>query len=156
MFAPLFREAPDDAGGLYDIVQQIKEDYDPEDHIFTGFNNGAYFEYMGFRNIYIDARPELYTSQFTKDKNILRDYTMAAYGLVKDPFATEDDPKVRPVTASEMEQWLQDYRFRYILVEPNVESFLYGYLLEHEGYDLVNTPEKNPKRYALFKQSDMG
>jgi len=44
--------------------------------IFTSFNSGGYFEYMGYSNMFIDARPELYI-----DNGTLRDYSVLVNGF---------------------------------------------------------------------------
>ena len=73
----------DITSGLAAIVDYIDDSVEPSDHVFTGFNTGAYLEYRGIRNVYIDARPELYMTEFIgKEKtDILSEYvTYCVYG----------------------------------------------------------------------------
>lgn len=141
------------------IASEIRADYEPDMHIFTGFNCGAYFEYEGFRNLYIDARPELYTDEFTKDKNILADYSKyCIYGYDTDDMTSSmvSGSTVRrgtPVSLSEMQSWLTTYDFTYIVVSPLSEPFLSAYLLNCEEYEIV--PEVSDSYYALYKKGDL-
>lgn len=141
------------------IAAEIRADHTPDMHIFTGFNCGAYFEYEGFKNLYIDARPELYTDEFTKDRDILADYSKyCIYGYDADDMTSSllSGSTVRrgtPVSSPEMQGWLEEYDFDYIVVSPLSEPFLSAYLLNCEEYEIV--PEVSDSYYALYKKGDM-
>jgi len=106
-----------------------------ENHIFTGFNTGAYLEYRGFKNIYIDARPELFTSNFTGGKNILRDYSrICAFGYSR---VNDDLPAI--VSGEEIDRWLEEYDFDYLIVQPNTERVLFAHLISTDTYHIVDS-----------------
>lgn len=135
--------------GLDDIYEYINKDYDENTRIFTGFNNGAYFEWRGFKNIYMDARPELYTVEFTGDKNILSDYSRyCIYG-----FSTVDTNRDTVlVTVNEMNEWFYSYDFDYVVVTPYAEQNLYNYMLYNTDYKVVESCESDV--YVLYEKID--
>lgn len=147
------------SNNLEAIVQEIEKNYTEDMHIFTGFNDGAYLEYEGFRNLYIDARPEIFTTPFTGDKNILADYSsFCVYGLdVRDAMPSllsgEEDKKGAYVTSDMMEEWLDEYDFDYIIVTPTVETHLCGYLANDDRYELVD--EVSDSFYMLYRKADL-
>lgn len=138
------------------IAAEIRKDYKPDMHIFTGFNCGAYFEYDGFKNVYIDARPEIYTAEFTDDKNILADYSkycVYGYDVSNMQSSFLSDAQIRhgmPVSADEMQMWLSTYDFEYIVSSPLSEPFLSAYLLNDKHYAIV--PNVSDSYYALYKK----
>ena len=141
------------------IASEIRENYTPDMHIFTGFNCGAYFEFEGFKNLYIDARPELYTDEFTKEKDILADYSKyCIYGYDMSDMAASmlSGSSIRrgtPVSLSEIQAWFDEYDFDYLVTSPLSEPFLSAYLLNCEEYEMV--PEVSDSYYALYKKGDM-
>ena len=111
----------------------LDENAEDGDHIFTGINTGAYLEYRGFKNIYVDARPELFTAEFTGDKNILEDYSrICVYGYSR---VTGEDV----VTPEDIEQWINEYDFKYFIIQPKAESFLHAYLLKSDNYTVIDS-----------------
>lgn len=110
----------------------IEENGSFESRIFTGFDSGGYFEYRGFRNLYIDARPELFTSEFTDSKHILADYAVFCASRSVDPLYNKN------ISYESIEEWLQDYDFDYI-VTGVYETFLRGYLTGTDEYRLVES-----------------
>lgn len=110
-------------------------------HIFTTVNSGNYLEYKGFDNVYIDARPELYTAVFTGDKDIAQDYrayavdgTRVNLNAISKNFT--HDYNARRTTDAEMKQWLDEYDFEYLIVDMSV-SYLAGYLSGSDDYELI-------------------
>lgn len=101
--------------------------------LFTGFDCGGFFEYEGFKSVYMDARPELYTSMFTGDKNILADY--AAYCIGYSGF-TEDEMHSR-TSFDSIDDWFSYYDFDYIVANKGSETYLCGYLQSSEKYDVL-------------------
>lgn len=55
------------------------DDNDPNASVFAIFQEENYFEYRGYK-VYYDARPELYASNITHDKNIMQNVLKAYYG----------------------------------------------------------------------------
>ena len=141
----------DDTNDLDDIYDYISESYSEDTRIFTGFNCGAYFEWKGFRNLYMDARPELYTDEFTGDKDILRDYSRyCIYGF--DAVAGEYDSDGL-VTKSEMDEWFYSYDFDYVVVSPYSEQYLSAYMMLNDDYDCVE--ECTTPMYLLYVKKEV-
>lgn len=140
------------------IASEIRKDYTEDMHIFTGFNCGAYFEYDGFKNLYIDARPEIYTSEFTGDKNILADYSkfcIYGYDVSDMQSSLMSGAQIRqgtPVTEEEMDTWFAEYDFDYLVTSPLSEPFLSAYLLKCDNYEMVE--EVSDSYYALYRKVD--
>ena len=138
------------------IASEIRKDYTEDMHIFTGFNCGAYFEYDGFKNLYIDARPEIYTSEFTGDKNILADYSkfcIYGYDVSDMQSSLMSGAQIRqgtPVTEDEMDAWLAEYDFDYLVTSPLSEPFLSAYLLKCDNYEMVE--DVSDSYYALYRK----
>lgn len=129
-----------------EIYNNIQENYNEDMHVFTGFNVGAYMEYRGMKNVYMDARPELYTSVFTGDKNILRDYSLyCVYG-----FNNKD--KTQLATREEMDKWFASYDFDYVILNNFTEMYLSCYMRGKEGYELV---EISDSTYSLYKKKGL-
>lgn len=104
---------------------------DKDARIYTGFNIGSYFEYSGCTNIYLDARPELATKEFTKGKEILRDYAkFVSYGF--DPITGT------PVTKEEFDEWFHGYDFDFLVVTNRYDTFLLAQMMINNDYRLVD------------------
>jgi hypothetical protein len=123
------------------ITTYLAENNVPKDaHIFTTVNSGGYLEYLGYNNIYMDARPELYSEAFTKDRDIAKEfYTYAHSGEHVDlDFKSKNithDYNVRAVTNDEMQDWLNSYDFDYLIVDEATE-YLSGYLAASDRYEV--------------------
>lgn len=109
---------------IREAADHISNDRDVR--LFTGFDTGGYFEYLGYRNIYIDARPELYTDSFTNGKNILADYSTYALGR-------------RTCSDSDMIRWFDEYDFDYLIVNTRTETKLHGFMIQRDDYELIGT-----------------
>ena len=126
-----------ESNGLSEMCQYISKDYDEDARIFTGFNNGAYFEWKGFKNIYMDARPELYTNDFTGDVDILGDYSKyCIYGY--DVTLKSESNEYMFVTKKDMYDWFYSYDFDYVVVTPSVETYLSSYMTCNQAYKRVD------------------
>lgn len=139
------------------IVEVIEQDYNEDMHIFTGFNDGAYFEYMGFKNLYIDARPELYMSAFTGDKDILIDYSKyCVYGYdvhLVSPTSKSSIKTGQPVSAEELTTWFDSYDFDYVIVSPMAETFLAAYMLQRDDYEMIESVSDD--YHILYRKADL-
>ena len=101
--------APAAAADLLDTL-------DREDIVlFTGFNNGAYMEYRGYRG-YIDARPEIYTKKLNGTKDVLEEYKSVMDGT------------------ADYAEWLDRYGFTHLLV---YETALKAYLRGREDFRIL-------------------
>lgn len=84
--------------------------------LYTGFNNGAYMEFRGYK-VYMDARPELYSEKINGKYNVLGEYTKF-----------ESD-------VNYAETVLEKYQFTHMIVENG--SVLSGYMYHHPDYEQV-------------------
>lgn len=97
--------------------------------IYTGFNNGGYFEWNGYK-CFVDARPELYFKSINKKADIFKDYTYLHSGT----------------DASKLKKLLDKYDFDYLCVtNDTVNTYLatstdYNMVLMEDDYTLY---EKN-------------
>lgn len=139
------------------IIDVIREDYNEDMHIFTGFNDGAYFEYEGFKNLYIDARPELYMSAFTGDKDILIDYSKyCVYGYDVSSVSLTSKAQVKtgqPVLREDLEAWFDSYDFDYVLVSPMAETYLSAYMLQRDDYERIESV--SDAYHILYRKVDL-
>ena len=106
--------------GPEDCTPQVAADYldalDKEDIVlFTGFNNGAYMEFRGYKT-YIDARPEIYSAVFNEENDIYSEYTKVYKGEI------------------EYDEWIKKYGFTHMIV---FEKCLNAYLQGCEDYRVV-------------------
>lgn len=104
-----------------------------DSRVFTGFNVGNYFEYLGYHNIYMDARPELHLKAFNGVRDELFEYVeycMDGY------MGGEGNVEGR---AERIGPWFDGYGFDYVVVHPTSERLLSGYMLNKEGYRRVDS-----------------
>ena len=100
------------------IYDEIAKDYDEDTRIFAGFNNGSYGEFYGLKNIYMDARPELFT--------ILKEYSdYCLYG--------------HDINMKEMTKWFDGYDFNYVIVDTKNERVLNTYIQMRDDYHLIKS-----------------
>ena len=99
------------------------DEYEQKDvKVFTGFSWGGYLEYRGYKNIFIDARPELYMSKLNKTENSpLIEYSYFAVRGNSDSLSSKEN-------VDEIEAFLEKYNFKYILLDKNTELALNIYL----------------------------
>lgn len=133
------------------IAEEIDSDYSEDMHIFTGFNCGAYFEYEGFKNLYIDARPEIYTKEFTGNKNILEDYSrFCCYGYDPSKTSLSSISASSAVTKDEMDDWFYSYDFDYVIVSTLSEPYLAAYMLDNTDYQIIE--DASDSYYILYRK----
>ena len=138
--------------GLMAIADYIDDDIESDDHIFTGFNAGAYLEYHGLKNVYIDARPELYMTEFIGKDNvdILMEYV--TYCVSGQNSFRKTIGQGMPISADLMEAWLDKYDFRYMVVDHNTEVYLSAYLSQSDRYEEVD--DLTTTAYMLYQRVD--
>ena len=108
-------------------VEYIKENNLEDKNIYTDFNQGAFLEYNGI-NIFMEARPELYSKKVNNKVDILGDYVKY---IMKD------------VSSEKYKEFLDKYKFDCLCVsEGNILSVYldgqgeYKLVVEGEGYRL--------------------
>lgn len=133
---------------LQSACNYIKEQDIENPRIFTGFNFGGYFEWQGFTNVYMDARPELYTSDFTGDRHILSEYyTYCISGI----HSNENMPNYTlPVKKAEIDAWFDGYDFDFVCVSNASEVYLASYMESRSDYSIVS--ECFNENYVLYER----
>ena len=141
MFSGLVTEDTYLMGQLSLMCDYMEQEKGKDVRVFTGFNTGAYLEFEGYRQIYMDARPELHMQKLNGKRNVLPAYSRYAMYGVTMQFDRETTPSdwLSPVTAEEMEEWLSEYDFEYIIVMPSVEQNLAGWMMQDDTYQLVGS-----------------
>ena len=92
----------------------------------------------------MDARPELYTKEFTGNHNILLEYSK--YCICGcDPTNPED-----VVTNEDRTKWFDEYSFDYVIVHIPSEIALNTYMQTRTDYTLIE--EVSTNEYALYKK----
>ena len=104
-------------------------------NLFVGFNFGSVFEYLGYENVYMDARPEIYAKSY--GSYTLYDYASVITGYKHEYSSFEPGPW----TAEDYEYWLQSNAFEYMIVEPDVEGNLMTYLMLSPDWELLSSTE---------------
>lgn len=119
-------------------VDYLNKNVGKNAHILTGFDWGGYLEYYGYKNIFIDARPELYMSKLNKtDKSPLVEYSELVAGGEK----LFEDGKPRIISPSETiaktKEFLNKYKFDYILLDKSIELSMNIYLGMSSEWEVV-------------------
>ena len=133
---------------IVDIVEYVRDTRDEDSRIFAGFDSGGLFEYVGVKNVYMDARPELYTAVFTGDKDILANFAAfvcgKAYGMDMSELYERTD-------YANIDDWMRDYNFDYVVVENETERYLSGYMQASREYERVD--EVSGDKYSLYRKA---
>ena len=112
-----------------EYLEEIPEDKQDDIVLFTGFNNGNYMEWKGYK-VYIDARPELFQPKITgQEEDIFEEYKNVFRGKADIP------------------EFLNKYNFTHLIVQ---EDVLATYLKYSDDYKLVVESEE----YDLFERVD--
>lgn len=112
--------------GLRPLVDELDKHAKKGEHIFTGFDEGGYLNYRGYKS-YIDSRAEVYLKNNNKKEDILKEY----YMLTQDSL--------------DYKKFLNKYHFKYLVVDKNDK--LKNYLV---NYDIIY----KDKKYTLYKEKD--
>lgn len=124
--------------------------------IMTGFNSGAFLEYKGYRNLFIDARPECYGYLMTGGEYLLAEYSAhceyGSYQVVDEHVPNSENYFV---TEEDMEAWLAKYNFDYIIVMSGDDSYLQGYMQACDQYVLAPGSEEIVQQpWMVFERAD--
>ena len=139
---------------LDQVADYLDNHVDKDARLFTGFNTGAYFEYRGYSNVYIDARPELYTKTFC-GKDIIVDFRAHCI----DGMFVSNEKSLFSVlglsgkdmtftTKADMEEWLDYYDFEYFITDANM-PYITAYLTGSDDYEMVDIGDSDIP-YLLF------
>ena len=120
---------PDDVlVGALDAIEADAEGEDPKDiKIYTGYNDGGYVEYRGYKP-YLDPRGEVFLKKNNKKEDILYEWIDLKDGKIK------------------VSDFLSKYNFDYLLVEDTDDSL---YNLDEKDYKIIFEDEQRGMR--VFK-----
>ena len=140
------------ANNMNTIADYLDKHADENNKILTGFNVGAYMEYRGYRNLFIDARPECYMKNITGNESPLAEYyTYCSKG--KKNNKKEGESSI--LNQDEVDDWFAKYNFDYIIVEAGTGSFLAGYMYSNPNYVLAPGSESEiGEPWLLFERVD--
>jgi len=99
---------------LYNLVNYLDKNTTKNMKIYTGYNDGGYLEYRGYR-CYLDPRAEVFLKSNNKKEDILIEYTRLKSGKLN------------------YKEFLDKYNFDYLIVDEY--DILYTYI--DEGYEIV-------------------
>lgn len=111
---------------LKPLVDELDKHAKKGEHIFTGFDEGGYVNYRGYKS-YIDSRAEVYLKSNNQKEDIFKEY----YDLVKDKL--------------DYKKFLTKYHFKYLVIDK--KDKLQNYL---DNYDIIY----KDKKYTLYKEKD--
>ena len=108
--------------------------------IYTGYNDGGYLEFYGFK-VYLDPRAEVFLKSNNKQKDVIEEYSKLQKGRV------------------DIDQFLSEYNFDYLVLEET--DYIYDQYLskkDNKNYQYVMEEKrensgKNDTMY-LYKRSD--
>lgn len=113
-----------------EYLNSIEEDKKDDIVLFTGFNNGAYLEWNGYK-VYMDARPELFEDKIGGQGDIYSEYIDVCKGNI------------------DYAEFLEKYGFTHLILDSEVAFSTY---LKCTGdYDIVVDIEDE---YKLFERKD--
>ncbi|MBO5435117.1 hypothetical protein J6A31_04775 [bacterium] len=135
---------------LYSIHQYLDDVVTDDSRIFTGFNCGAYFEYMGYHNLYMDARPEVYTLELNGKYDVLADYSKYC---LKGVSLDSDGESVSYATKADIDAWFDDCAFDYVVVSLTSETYFAAYMALRDDYkDSGIAVKNNVQEYILYEK----
>ena len=111
-----------------------KNNYDIK--IYTGYDEGGYFEYYGYK-CYMDARAEVFLKANNKKEDIFDEYYNVYFGNIS------------------AKDFLDKYNFDYLLLEAD-EKYLLNELNKNNGYELLLTEkdEKKNREYYFYGRKE--
>ncbi len=109
------------------LNEHVEESSRSKTKVYTGFNNGGYFEFNGYRT-YMEARPDLFNKKINKKEDIYKEY--------KELEKTNDD----------YEGFLNKYQFNYLVT---YKSTMFDYAIsKKDNYKCV----VNEEEYRLWER----
>lgn len=135
-----------DHDGCPKIEAYLSEKMEKDTPVFVTSSGGSYLEYKGYTNIYMDTRPEVYIKRINNKKDVLKEYDHYCRRYQEERAnAGKQTLLMDPLTAKEMEEFIESYQFRYFVVN-RYETILLDYLSFSERYEKIMTEEP----YCLF------
>ncbi len=117
---------------LHNLSDILKENATSNALIYTGYDEGGYIEYQGFK-CYIDPRAEVFLKSNNKQKDIFVEYYNLRTGVIN------------------YKDFLNTYNFDYLVVA-FYENILFTYLEENENYTLIYNENNKLKLYKKIEE----
>lgn len=115
---------------LYEIANYLDENASKDIKLYTGYNDGPYLEYRGYK-CYLDTRAEVFFKSNNKKSDIFIEYFRLQKGLY------------------DTDKFLEKYNFDYLVV--NSYDLLF-YNLNIDEYDVVYETKIKKVKYKIFKR----
>lgn len=125
------------------IIEYFEQNQIDKEHtkIYTGYNNGSYFEMHGFRNIFVDSRMEITLPELNGGYNIAGDYLSVTIPKYTKDFYQKEEPDDELI-----ERFIQKYNFDYYVIT-NKDKYLDVYLEKSDQFSLVLNENSDYKLY---------
>lgn len=120
--------------GVISYLQDVEKIDSNSVKLYTGYDEGAYAEYKGFR-VYLDPRAEVFLKKNNHQKDIIKEYYQLEHGML------------------DIEEFLQTYDFDYLIIDQ--DSYLYQYYLKmgkNATYKKIYTDSDKFTKYYLYKK----
>ena len=117
---------------LHNLSDILKENATSDDLIYTGYDEGGYIEYQGFK-CYIDPRAEVFLKSNNKQKDIFIEYYNLRTGVIN------------------YKDFLNTYNFDYLVVA-FYENILFTYIDESKNYTLIYNENNKLKLYKKIEE----
>jgi len=124
---------------LYEVANYLENNVDKDIKLYTGYNDGPYLEYRGYK-CYLDTRAEVFLKSNNKKEDILMEYYKLQTGKLN------------------YKEFLNKYNFDYLVVSE--QDILY-YNLEEDKYKIVYQQaikhyiyDEETINYRIYKKKD--
>ena len=130
----IFNPNINDGVEIKDFANYLDKNSTKKIKLFTGYNDGAYMEYRGYK-CYIDARAEVFLKSNNKKEDIFTEY----YKLLNNDL--------------NINKFLEKYQFDYLLVDNSHKNLLNTLIKSNKYTKILSKKDKHHKRY-LFKKNN--
>lgn len=127
-------------GNIKNYLVEHESNHKEELKIYTGYNDGGYLEFYGFK-VYLDPRAEVFLKSNNKQKDVIEEYYKLQEGRV------------------DVDEFLSEYYFDYLVLAKT--DYIYDQYLKKEEntnyqYIMKEETEKNGEIHTmyLYKRSD--
>lgn len=123
-----------EVSGIISYLQKVEKVDASSVKVYTGYDEGAFAEYMGFR-VYLDPRAEVFLKENNHQKDIIKEYYQLEHGML------------------DIEKFLQAYDFDYLIIDQ--KSYFYQYYLKNSknvNYKKIYTESTRFTKYYLYKR----
>ena len=112
------------------------------DSIYTASRAGSFLEYVGYNNIYIDCRNELYLKRINKKENIAAEFSSYCVNGYK------DNPN-NTISVSDMNKFIDKYNFKYFVAKEDAAN-IFNFLKTQNRFKLIGKTSTGYYVYATI------